>query len=247
MSSSINRQRLKFVTKPFALLIAGIIGIHTPSVANSTNHSLTASQHQDRPALSDIYSPEMLAAYKGFQADADIVRLQQLKYWVDLIEAYHKKTGHYPLQDTNQKNLTVFIATPQQQQYTYQLPGAKYATMKQFINDLEAGLGHSIEERYDPQYAPDVKPNYYIYMLDGDDYFFAIHTHQDYPFSRPVAPDYNKVEVSNRYHPSTPKILTSSMLFKSKAYKQAASKDLQNPEFFSQREALTLHATKSEQ
>ncbi|WP_019674052.1 hypothetical protein [Psychrobacter lutiphocae] len=246
MSSLMNRQRLKVITKSVALLLAGLIGIHAPSVASSTNHSLTASQHQERPTLSDIVPPEMLAAYKGFQADADIVRLQQLKYWVDLIEAYHNKTGRYPLQNKQQRNLTVFIATPQQQQYTYQLPGSEYATMTQFVNDLEAGLGHPIEERYDPQYAPDVKPNYYIYMLDGDDYFFAIHTHQDYSFSRPVAPDYNKVEVSNRYHNYTPKILTSSMLFQSKAYKQAASKRLQKPEFFSQREALTLQATKSE-
>lgn len=218
-----------------SISLAGLIGTTTASHGQPS---------QNPPALEDIYSPEMLKAYKGFQTDADIIRLQHMKKWVDLIEAYHDKTGTYPLQGQTDRKLIVFIATPQQQSYTYQLPGAEHASMTTLVSALEQGLGRSINEYYDPQYVPDAKPNYYIYMLDGDDYFFAVHTHQNYAFSRNVAPDYNKVEVSNTHSRYTPKILTPKMLFKSQAFKQATSKAVSNAKFFQEREALTLHVSK---
>ena len=66
-----------------------------------------------------------------------------------------------------------------------------------FVADLEAGLGRAIPERYDPQFRPSSKPNFYIYMVNKDHYFFAVHLHQSYPFAKRIAANYNKAEISS--------------------------------------------------
>lgn len=186
-------------------------------------------------------------AYIAFQADADIVRLNHLRYWVGEIEAYHKKTGKYPLQGVTDNPVYVFVASPMQEQSITQAPPspAIVKPMKDFVDALETGLEKSIDEFYDPQYAPDAKPNFYIYLINGADYYFAVHTHQNFAFSKIIGPDYNKIEVSNTYNPSANLILTSSILFNSQAFKDAVDAPPQKKEFFQQREELTRHATKA--
>jgi hypothetical protein len=63
------------------------------------------------------------------------------------------------------------------------LPGAGHRShidifsFKQFILELESALGSPIEEHYDPQFHPVDKPNFYIYLVRDDTYFFAVHVH----------------------------------------------------------------------
>lgn len=199
-----------------------------------------------RPAIPKVIQNEMKQAYEGFQGDADIIRLQHIRYWANLIEEYHAKTGKYPFQGESDEPILVKIATPRQSAYFPDDPrGYQTYPMKKWVATLEKGLGRTIDEHYDPQYAPDAKPNFYVYMINGEDYFLAVHTHQAYPFARKVASDYYKVEVSNRYEPYTPLIFTSAMLFGNRDFKQALNKPMAKPEFFAQRDQESLHITKT--
>ncbi len=191
----------------------------------------------------------MKKAYLGFQHDADVIRLQDLKYWVNLIEEYQQKTGKYPFQGLSDKPIVVKVATPMQQADSkdYPPPPAITRTMKEFVQTLEKGLGREINEYYDPQYKADVKPNFYIYMVDNNSYYFAIHTNQSYPFSRAVLPPYyNKIEVSNIPQSGTcPLIVTAKSLFNNKVYQDKSnSKHIEKATFFQKRREKTLHATK---
>ena len=108
---------------------------------------------------------------------------------------------------------------------------------------IEQGLGRKINEYYDPQYAPDYKPNFYIYMANQGTYFFAIHQHQEYPFSKKVAEHYYKIELSNNAN-SLNKANSPSELFASKEFKEAANKPIGKVGFFEEREKKFIHATK---
>ena len=141
-----------------------------------------------------------MQAYNEFQNDADIIRLRHLKYYGDLIEEYYDVTGDYPFMAEADIPLNVFIANDQQYQATRQKPPypTKEKSFKEFIALVEEKLGRNVEEYYDPQYAGDYKPNFYIYMANRGAYYFAIHQHNSYPFSRQIAKHYNKIEISNK-------------------------------------------------
>ncbi len=52
-----------------------------------------------------------------YQEYADLVRLNHLEYWTEIIEEYYKKMRHYPLQDKIKNKsdvILVKIATKQQ-------------------------------------------------------------------------------------------------------------------------------------
>ncbi|WP_227430273.1 hypothetical protein [Psychrobacter sp. I-STPA6b] len=217
-----------------AILTSLLMASHAlmPSQATATDNHLPL-----------IPSHILQSTEEDFQQDADIIRLQHLKYWVTQIEDYQQKTGHYPFQGQADVPIYVFVATPQQQKYITQAPPppAKTYSMKNFVDTLEAGLGHQIDEFYDPQYAPDVKPNFYMYMVDGDNYYFAVHTHQQYPFSKIIGRNYNKIEVSNIYNNSANLVLLSNQLFPSPSFNQAVTMPIKKEGFFRQRENKTLH------
>jgi len=80
-------------------------------------------------------------------------------------------------------------------------------------------------------------------MVEQGTYFFAVHLHQDYPFSGKVAPKYHKVEVTNEPRASARAHLPEA-LFTSMAFKSAVNRSLTNPGFFEEREERFLHATK---
>lgn len=185
--------------------------------------------------------------YRGFQQDADIVRLNHLVYWGKLIEEFKDKTGKYPLSGQSSDPLEVFIATPKQLQLFGEIPNPlKHSrrTMAEFVNELEQGLGRSIAEYYDPQFVPDVKPNFYLYQIQDDTYFFAVHTHQTFGIAKYIAPDYAKVEISNQ-------VLAENAIYRLKdllshqAFQTAINQPIQKPGFFEQRAQETLHASKT--
>ncbi len=212
-------------------------------IANAENQPITSFE-QYLNSLPKV----MKKAYLGFQHDADVIRLQDLKYWVHLIEEYQQKTGKYPFQGLSDKPIIVKVATPMQQADSkgYPPPPAITRSMKEFVQTLETGLGREIDEYYDPQYKADVKPNFYIYMVDNNSYYFAIHTNQSYPFSRAVLPPYyNKIEVSNISQGGKYLIVTAKSLFNNKVYQNKSnSKHIEKAKFFQKRREKTLHATK---
>jgi len=146
---------------------------------------------------------DKMNAYVEFQNDADIVRLKHLKYYGELIEEFHEKAGSYPFMNEANIPLYVFVANKRQISATRQKPPypTKERSFKEFIALMERELGREINEYYDPQYAGDYKPNFYIYMANRGTYFFAVHQHNSYPFSNNVSKNYNKIEISNNPTP----------------------------------------------
>lgn len=136
----------------------------------------------------------------SYQKSADIMRLRHLEYYVKLIELYNEKSGQYPFQSNDQ--IYVFIANSDQIQFTENykknIPAPfKTISFKDFILELERVIEKPIDEYYDPQNAPDVKYNWYLYAMIQNDFYFAIHVHQDYIFSKKLGDYSYKIEVSN--------------------------------------------------
>lgn len=212
-----------------ALSLLALITMSSPAFAQ--NHSMTQEKYQH---------------YVSFQKNADIVRLNHLVYWGGLIEEYRQKVGHYPFANQSKFPIYVQIATPRQQSYFKDNQPPAPATekpVKDFILELEKGLGREIDEYYDPQYAPDGKPNFYIYMIDKQNYNLAVHTFQPYPFSRYITENYHKVEISNNPNKELNIVKLNSLLKNSK-FKQALNTPIEKIGFFNQREQESLHISK---
>lgn len=181
-----------------------------------------------------------------FQSDADIIRLRHLEYYGNLLDEYHAKTNTYPLFGTADVPIYSFVASPEQYDDIQGGPPYphKVVDFAVLVTELERILGRELKEYYDPQYAPDYKPNFYIYMVDGNIFNFAVHTHQTYPFSNPVRQGYNKVEITNNTNGS-PHLIKTADLLSLNAFKRAKSQKVSKPAFFKAREVKFLAATKA--
>ncbi len=180
-----------------------------------------------------------------FQRDADIIRLRHLKYYSEVLDEYHSKVGNYPFEGQETVPLYVHVAHEQQEKHTK--PGPPYAHVvvpfSRFVQEVESKLGREIDELYDPQYAPDYKPNFYIYMVNQDTYFFAMHLHQSYGFAKQVGKHYYKAELSNNPTPQN-RALDPELLFESQEYLEAVGQPVSKASFFKAREEKYLHFTK---
>ena len=185
------------------------------------------------------------AAAESFQTDADVVRLRHLQHYGSLIEEYRQKTGRVPLQDSADVPVYVHVANDQQMPYARQGPPIPHRlmSMAEFVSELEAGLGRTIKERYDPQFRPTSKPNFYIYMVQDRDYFFAVHLHQPFPFAKKIADKYYKAEISsvaNGLSDASP----PAALFDSPEFAAATNRSLAKRGFFEDRERRYEEFTK---
>jgi hypothetical protein len=181
-----------------------------------------------------------------FQKDADIIRLRHLKYYALLIEEYNDKAGHYPFQGYDDVPLYVYVANDAQIKHTKGGPpyAHKVIAFKEFVKEVERVLGSDIDEYYDPQYSPDHKPNFYMYMITNDTYFFAIHVHQPFAFAKKVAEYYYKVEISNNPN-SQNRAKDTKELLKSSAFSTELNKPVSKEGFFKARVDKYLHYTKT--
>lgn len=125
-----------------------------------------------------------------FQEDADLIRLEHLEYWTQLIDQYQQDKGYYPFQQEvkeSEEIVLVKIATKQQMSYL-SASGANYDKrldnnqsghfkergVKQFIAEIETALGHEIEEKYDIQKVPTSSPVGYYYFASNDGYLLWV-------------------------------------------------------------------------
>ena len=182
----------------------------------------------------------------SFQNDADIIRLKHLEYYGNLLTEYHAKTGTYPFMGDVDIPVYVFVASPEQIDDIQGGPpyAHKTADFKFLVEEFKSVLGRDINEYYDPQYEPDSKSNFYIYMVHGEIYNFAVHTHEAFSFSNPVAKGYNKVEITNNTNGSS-HLVEPEKLFTSEDFRVASSKQISKPSFFSSRENEYLRATQT--
>ena len=143
--------------------------------------------------------PPISKMEREFQHDADIFRLRHLRYYGELIAEFYEKTGRYPLQGKSPHPHYVHIAAPHQEQYAQGGPPYEHKRtgVEEFRNELEAGLGRKVDFKFDPQKVPVAAPCFYIYMIEGDECFFAVHLFNERSFANPVASHYNKVEFTN--------------------------------------------------
>lgn len=152
---------------------------------------------------------------------------------------------HYPFANQSASPIYVEIATPIQQSFINNKPPAPATVkpMKAFVEELEKGLNQYINEYYDPQYAPDNKPNFYIYMIDKQNYHLAVHTFSPFSFARFVGLNYHKVEISNIKNRSF-NIMTLQELLDNQDFQKEMNKPISNIGFFNQREQKHLNASK---
>jgi hypothetical protein len=168
-----------------------------------------------------------------------------LKYYGDLIEEFFDKTGNYPFMSEADIPLYVFVANTRQIDATKNKPphAVKEKSFKQFVELLENELGREIEEYYDPQYAGDYKPNFYMYMAHLDTYYFAIHQHNSYPFSNNIAKHYNKIEISNNPTPQN-RAVPARKLLNHDDFTSYLSLPVSKEGFFRERELKFINETK---
>ena len=171
-------------------------------------------------------SPALDKTEQEYQDDCDIVRLQHLLYYGKLIEEYKQKVGKYPFEGEKQQ-VYAFIYNNKQKKYCKDTNPNKHKQVspKEFFAELEKGLGRQIDQLFDPQYVPSGRPVFYIYMIDGNQYFFAVHLSKYYPFSKKVDSNYYKVELSNISEKDY-KFYTVRELENNKKYQESTSKKL---------------------
>ena len=174
----------------------------------------------DPQLLKEMEDFKYMGTSSEYQHDADIERLKHLKYWGGIIEEFKEKNGHYPLQNNSPTQNYVYITSPRHQQYPHGEPPYEHTKtdITKFKEVLENGLGRKIDLPFDPQLVPVNKPNFYIYMIQGDRYFFNVHLHDGEGFGRKLGPYYYKAEISNVAIPQR-NIFTFKELLSSEAFK----------------------------
>ncbi len=230
MGQQMSTSRLAFF---LALFVAKLFVVGAPSADGQSIESIRQLGSAIQKVGQDAYADKE----KAFQQDADVIRLRHLKHYGTLIEEYHEKTGKFPLQGTAEVPVYIHIANDKQAPYAKKGPPFPHMliSMPDFVAELETGLGRAIKERYDPQFRPVNKPNFYIYMIVEDSYFFAVHLHESFPFARKIAKKYYKVEISNKANPQNMASLPQK-LFGSPEFTKAIEKTVTKPKFFADRE-----------
>ncbi len=186
-----------------------------------------------------LLMPACTATSASFQEDADIVRLRHLKYYGALLEEYRQKKGSYPFEGLESVPVYVHFAHGQQVEQTKNGPPYAHRVIpaSEFFDELQTVLGREIDEYYDPQYVGVYKPTFYIYLVNQDTFFFAVHTYQPFPFATNVAEHYNKVEISN--NPTSRNLAKDpAELFSDPAFNEVMDRKLSKSSFFAERDEL---------
>lgn len=125
-------------------------------------------------------------AGKGYQKDADLIRLEHLAYWTGLLEEYHSVKGHYPFQNTLEKENSIgLVKIATKQQRSYLSPGSSNyderldnnrgnrfteTSIEKFVSEIENVLNRNIAEKYDIQKVPTSSPVGYFYFYTTSGY-----------------------------------------------------------------------------
>ena len=168
---------------------------------------------------------------ESFQRDADLARLQDLEQMGRWLSEYYTAQGTAPFEGTESLPVYVFVATSEQQKFTESgsFPMVR-KSLREFVDELERGVGHKIEVQFDPQRKPVNKPNFYMYAVDRGTYNFAVHLHGPYPFAKELGPHYFKLQVSNHPNPKLG-IWSYDELIKDPAFIKARARTPSMPDY----------------
>ena len=141
------------------------------------------------PARADELGPHAPALEKDRQRLEDVLAL------AEDIEAYHKKTHHYPLAPDIQDNMTVVGITD----HLPQFPGANFTGWERLQDELRKELGKNVTLPRDPDDGKqDESWRLYQYATDGQDYYVSAFFESIIPYTRPQSAGHYKFEVSSR-------------------------------------------------
>lgn len=173
-----------------------------------------------------------------FQNDADIVRHKHIKYYSEILKEYNEKTGKYPFTGSPENKQTyVFIANSMQKKYIQNPPfEINKKSVREFFTEIENTLGKPIKEYYDPQYFPDNKPAFYMYMTQGNNFYLAVHVSKNYPYAKKIGNGYYKIEVTNDKYSQSTKLIEIEELLKNSSFKEECNKTPNKDGFFKERE-----------
>ena len=183
---------------------------------------------------------------KQYQNDADIYRIKHLNYYGNLIDEYYEKNDVYPFEKKYDAPAYVFIANKKQQEYFNDSDPQKHyqISTSDFFAELESGLNRKVEEYYDPQLIPSYRPVFYIYMIDKNVFYFAVHFNSPNKFTKYIAKNYYKFELSNetdeRY-----KLFAYKDLISNPDYNKLLNKEAKKNGWFKHQEETYKYETKS--
>ena len=179
-------------------------------------------------------------AESAYQYRADKVRLEDIRLMGSYIKEFHQKTGKYPLEGKSDKPNYVHLATEEQAKTIHGGPSYAYVVtaLPEFLKELEAGLGRKIVLPFDPQRASSRRPIFYIYMIEENTYYFAVHLYEAFGFAKKALPqNYYKLEISNETYlndtdPSYQRWWEYDTLMENREFIAAVSRKINKPRYF---------------
>jgi hypothetical protein len=174
---------------------------------------------------------------RQYQTDADIVRIRHFDHYAQLLTRYYEKAGKYPFQNEKDAPVYVFIMSDlQEKDFKDTIPYHHYTVNdRYFFEELSNVLNEQASEKYDPQKVASGRPNVYIYMVDGDDFYFAVHLYGGNKFSKNVGKDYHKMELSNRDDEQN-KLFSYHTLKNDSGYTELVNRTVQKQGYFDELE-----------
>ncbi|OVE75143.1 hypothetical protein BVX97_05505 [bacterium E08(2017)] len=154
-----------------------------------------------------------------YQKQADEQRIKHFYEIADLVEEYKDKVGHYPLatqkemlknadgafDDDDSKKIYEMnpevecLITPREiPERIKNRPGTFLRVSYDKMNsELSKGLGREVTLPYDPQEKPVYKPNFYVYVFRGGDYYLSVHLYDEYKHAQKVSDHFYKLQVTS--------------------------------------------------
>jgi len=155
---------------------------------------------------------------KPMQEDFDKIRLDHIFIIDGLIKEFKQKTGRYPFEE-NEKQLpvaTIIETEYQKKSHEGKVPifldleirekdGVRLEkpkridirSIQELENEISKGLGRNIVLPKDHQKVPVNKPSVYLYTYYLGEFEITAFLHNDFKFSRPLGPFYNKITLSS--------------------------------------------------
>ena len=151
---------------------------------------------------------------KAMQDDFDKYRINDILYFYDLVEQYHVKTGHYPLEkEADEPTVVIFQSGGQEKAHDGNFPifvdlGTRGDDIEQpqsinildaelFYQELSSVLGSDITKRFDPQKVPVKKPCLYQYTVYLNEFDVSCFLHNRLEFTRELSEYNNRLAISS--------------------------------------------------
>ncbi len=148
----------------------------------------------------------VLFSYHAYHVVADRQRVDDLHRIAGVIEAFHDRTGRYPLA-TLAIPVTVGVNLTDADlpaRYRRPPPGApgQVVPYSVFLNELRSVLGEDLVLPQDPQTVEVYAPNFYQYQYyEGGHYYLSGNLYFERPGTERLGPHYFKYELSSRSRP----------------------------------------------